>query len=67
MILVDGAVSIFKHDNRGDKIIIGYLKHCALLAEPATLRHTPLPSSASFKTDGAIIKIDIDAFEELFL
>ena len=67
MILVDGVVSIFKHDNKGNEIVIGYFKRYALLAEPATLRHTPLPSSASFKTDGAIMKIDINAFEELFM
>lgn len=67
MILVDGVVSIFKHDNKGNEIVIGYFKRYALLAEPATLRHTPLPSSASFKTDGAIMKIDLNAFEELFM
>ena len=67
MILVDGVVSIFKHNNKGNEIVIGYFKRYALLAEPATLRHTPLPSSASFKTDGAIMKIDINAFEELFM
>jgi len=67
MILVDGVVSIFKHDDKGNEIVIGYFKRYALLAEPATLRHTPLPSSATFKTDGAIIKIKIDAFENLFM
>jgi len=67
MILVDGVVSIFKHDAKGNEIVIGYFKRYALLAEPATLRHTPLPSSASFKTDGAILKIDIEAFEKLFM
>ncbi len=67
IILVDGVVSIFKHDNKGNEIVIGYFKCYSLLAEPATLRHTPLPSSASFKTDGAIIKIDINAFEELLM
>ena len=67
MILIDGVVSIFKHDNKGNEITIGYFKRYALLAEPATLRHTPLPSSATFKTDGAILKINIDEFEKLFM
>lgn len=67
MILVDGVVSIFKHDNKGNEIVIGYFKRYALLAEAATLRYTPLPSSASFKTDGSIMQIDIDAFEQLFM
>jgi len=67
MILVEGVVSIFKHDAKGNEIVIGYFKRYALLAEAATLRHTPLPSSATFKTDGIILKIDIEAFENLFM
>ncbi|PHS30487.1 MAG: hypothetical protein COA92_09670 [Sulfurovum sp.] len=67
MILIDGVVSIFKHDDKGNEIVIGYFKKYALLAEAATLRHTPLPSTARFQTDGAIIKIDINAFEKLFM
>ena len=67
IILVEGVVSIFKHDNKGNEIVIGYFKRYALLAEPATLRHTPLPSSATFKTDGAVMKIDLHSFEELFM
>jgi len=67
MILVAGVVSIFKHDSKGNEIVIGYFKRYSLLAEPATLRHTPLPSSATFKTDGAILKINIFEFEKLFM
>ena len=67
MILIDGVVSIFKHDDKGNEIVIGYFKKYALLAEAATLRHTPLPSTARFQTDGSIIKIDINAFEKLFM
>jgi CRP-like cAMP-binding protein len=67
MILIDGVVSIFKHDNKGNEIVIGYFNRHALLAEAATLRHTPLPSSATFKTDGAILKIDIAELEKLFI
>lgn len=67
MILVDGVVSIFKHDSKGNEIVIGYFKRYALLAEAATLRHTALPSTATFKSDGAILKIDIEAFEKLFM
>ena len=67
MILIEGVVSIFKHDNKGNEIVIGYFNRYALLAEAATLRHTPLPSSATFQSDGAILKIDIVAFEKLFI
>jgi len=67
MLLIDGVVSIFKHDNKGNEIVIGYFNRYALLAEAATLRHTPLPSSATFKSGGAILKIDIVEFEKLFI
>jgi len=67
MLLIDGVVSIFKHDNKGNEIVIGYFNRYDLLAEAATLRHTPLPSSATFKSGGAILKIDIVEFEKLFI
>lgn len=67
MLLMEGVVSIFKHDDKGNEIVMGYFKRYELLAEPATLRHSPLPSSARFQTDGILIKIDIEAFENLFI
>jgi len=67
ILLVDGVVSIFKHDNKGNEIIIGYFTPYSLLAEPATLRKTPLPSSSSFKSDGTIIKINLEKFEKFFM
>ncbi len=67
MLLVEGIVSIFKHDTKGNEIVIGYFTRYSLLAEASTLRHTPLPSSATFKSDGAILKIDISEFEKLFM
>ncbi len=67
MLLIEGVVSVFKHDDKGNEIVIGYFKRYELLAEAATLRHTPLPSSSRFETDGKLIKIDIVAFEKLFM
>ncbi|MDQ7084343.1 MAG: Crp/Fnr family transcriptional regulator [Sulfurovum sp.] len=67
MLLVEGVVSIFKHDDKGNEIVIGYFSRDALLAEPATLRHSPLPSSARFVTQGKLLKIELRAFEKTFL
>ncbi len=67
MLLIEGVVSVFKHDDKGNEIVIGYFKRYELLAEAATLRHTPLPSSARFETEGKLIKIDIESFENLFM
>lgn len=67
MILIDGVVSIYKHDSKGNEVVIGYFNRYALLAEAATLRKTPLPSSARFQTDGSILKIPLDDFESFLL
>ncbi len=67
MILIDGVVSIYKHDSKGNEVVIGYFNRYALLAEAAILRKTPLPSSARFQTDGAILKIPLDSFESFLL
>ncbi len=67
MILIDGVVSIYKHDSKGNEVVIGYFNRYALLAEAATLRKTPLPSSARFQTDGSLLKISLDGFESFLL
>lgn len=63
LILIDGVVSIYKHTDKGDEVVIGYFHRYALLAEAATLRHSPLPSSARFHTDGSILRIPLSEFE----
>jgi len=67
MILIDGVVSIYKHDSKGNEVVIGYFNRYALLAEAATLRKTPLPSSARFQTDGSLLKISLEGFESFLL
>jgi len=51
MLLVEGVVSVFKHDDKGNEIVISHFEGHELIAEAATLRHTPLPSSARFQQD----------------
>lgn len=63
MVLTDGVVSIYKHDSKGNEVVIGYFNRYALLAEAATLRKTPLPSSAKFQTDGSVLMIPVERFE----
>lgn len=66
-ILTDGIVSVYKHNSKGDEIVIGYFHKYAFLAEPAILKHIPLPSTARFHTDGSILKIPLKNFEELLM
>ena len=67
LLLIDGVVSVFKHDHKGNEIILSYFSPYSLIAEAAILRHTSLPSSARFQSNGAVLKIDIHAFEKLFI
>ncbi|MEA1982182.1 MAG: Crp/Fnr family transcriptional regulator [Campylobacterota bacterium] len=63
LILIDGIVSIYKHNSKGDEIVIGYFHRYAFLAEAAILKHIQLPSTARFHSDGAVIQIPLGKFE----
>lgn len=67
LILIEGVVSVFKHDNKGNEIIIGLFRPYSMLAEPAILKGIPFPSTAVFKSKGAVIKVKLDIFKEEFL
>lgn len=67
LILIEGNVSVFKHDNKGNEIVIGFFAPYSLVAEAAMLRGVPFPSSAVFKTDGRVLKIEVNKFRESFL
>ena len=67
LILIEGAVTVYKHDEKGNEIIIGLFSPFSLLAEPAILKRIPFPSTATFGSEGAVIKIKLDKFEEHFL
>lgn len=67
LVLIDGLVSVFKHDDKGNEIIIGLFNPFSLLAEPAILKGIAFPSTAVFKSDGAVIKIKLEKFKKLFL
>lgn len=67
LVLVEGLVSVYKHDDKGNEIVIAFFKPFSLIAEPAILKRLPFPSSAMFKTDGSILKINLEAFEKDFI
>lgn len=67
LILIEGLVSVFKHDEKGNDIIIGLFKPFSMIAEPAILKGLPFPSSAVFKSDGAVLKVKLEAFKKQFM
>lgn len=67
IILVDGIVSVYKNDKKGNEIVIGYFHRYAMLLEPPTLMHENSFSSGKFKSAGALVKIELEVFEEYFM
>jgi len=67
IVLIEGDLVVYKNDEKGNEIIIGFFSPHSLIAEPAILRGMAFPSSAMFKSDGAVIKIELKAFEQDFL
>lgn len=67
LILIDGLVSVFKHDDKGNEVVIGLFTPFSLLAEPAILKGIPFPSTAIFKSHGSVVKIKLNMFKKLFL
>jgi len=66
-VLIEGLVSVYKHDDKGNEIVIAFFKPFSMIAEPAILKGLPFPSTAMFKSEGTIIKIRVDAFIKDFI
>jgi len=67
LILVDGIACIYKEDKKGNEIVMGYFHRYALLAEATALMNEGAPSSGKFKSDGILVKIEMQAFEKDFM
>lgn len=67
LILVDGIVCVYKEDKKGKKIVMSYFHRYTILAETPALMNEVAPSTGRFKSDGALIKIDLDKFEQNFM
>ncbi len=67
LILTDGIAYIYKEDKKGKEIVVGYFYRYEILAEPSTLMQENAFSSGKFKSDGALIKINLEAFETNFM
>ncbi|WP_121627027.1 Crp/Fnr family transcriptional regulator [Poseidonibacter antarcticus] len=66
-LILQGEVNIHKHDDNANSITIGIFKENDFVGEAASLLHIPFPSTASFISDGKIMKIKTIDFEENFM
>lgn len=67
LILVDGIACIYKKDKKGNEIVIGYFHRYAILSESPAFMGEGASSFGKFKSDGALIKIDLESFKKNFM
>ena len=66
-LLLDGCVNIYKHNIRGNEVILKSVDKTSLIAELANLEELPYPSNCITKEDSTILVIDYKKFKDYFL
>jgi len=67
IILTEGLLQIYKTDPKGNRIILHSFFQPSLIAEIANFEKIPYPATAEFMTNGQVVLIDYDIFEQEFL
>ncbi len=67
MILTQGILQIYKSDAKGNKIVLHVFYPYSLIAEIVNFEHMPYPATGEFLTEGKVILIDYEKFENEFL
>ncbi|MFA5501622.1 MAG: Crp/Fnr family transcriptional regulator [Sulfurovaceae bacterium] len=60
LVLAGGEVEVYKHDEKGNEIVLGQFVAPSLVAEMATLKSIPYPATARCKSTAQIYEIDLD-------
>lgn len=63
LLLSSGEIEIYKHDAKGNEVIIGHFKSPSLVAEMATLEQVAYPATARCKSDVEIYEIDLESMK----
>ncbi len=66
-ILTEGVVRVFKTDFKGHEITLHHFYPVSLIAELANFDRINYPASAEFETDGKVLAINFDMFENELL
>ncbi len=61
LILASGEVEVYKHDEKGNEIVMGQFTAPSLVAEMATLKSIPYPATARCKNSVEIYEIDLNS------
>jgi CRP/FNR family transcriptional regulator len=66
-LLTSGIVKIYKHDTKGNEIIIHNITAPSFIAEIANYNDIPYPANCTFESDSEVYLIDYDKFKRSFL
>ena len=65
--VLEGIVKIYKIDPKNNEIVLHRFHPKSLVAEMAVFEGIPYPASAAFESDGSVLEIDFEKFQEYFL
>ncbi|GEM_PF-870530 len=63
LMLASGEVEVYKHDEKGNEIVLGQFAAPSLVAEMATLKGIPYPATARCKSSVEIYEIDLESIQ----
>ncbi len=63
LILASGEVEVYKHEEKGNEIVMGQFVAPSLIAEMATLKGIPYPATARCKSSVEIYEIGLDSVQ----
>lgn len=63
LILASGEVEVYKHDKKGNEIVMGQFVAPSLIAEMATLKGITYPATARCKSSAEIYEIGLDSLQ----
>ena len=64
LILASGEVEVYKHDEKGNEIVMGQFIAPSLIAEMPTLKGIPYPATARCKSDVEIYEIGFESIQD---
>ena len=65
--VLEGIVKVYKIDPKNNEIVLHRFRPKSLVAEMAVFEGIPYPASAAFESDGSVLEIDFEKFQEYFL
>jgi CRP/FNR family transcriptional regulator len=64
LILARGEAEVYKHDKKGNEIMIGQFRAPSLIAEMPTLKGIPYPATARCKSGVEMYEIDFESIQD---